>query len=321
MNQRVLFMGTPAFAVPTLRAISDAGWPIVGVVCQPDKPVGRGQKLTPPPVKELALARGLPVYQPTRIRNNPEFMAQLRELAPDLILVVAYGKLLPQEVLDLPRYGCLNVHASLLPRYRGAAPIQWAIIRGETVTGVTLMKMDIGMDTGDMLARAELPIAPTDTTATLAPKLAELGARAAVSEIPRWVAGELRAEKQDDAAATMAPMLAKETGTLDWAQPARAIADLIRGVQPWPGAATTLAGQPLKVQGATALAEPTDAEPGTILALTPDGWKVATGDGTLLLREVQAPGKPARPAADVARGWREVAPGVRLGAMVGVAGA
>lgn len=321
MNHRVLFMGTPAFAVPTLRAICDAGWPIVGVVCQPDKPVGRGQKLTPPPVKELALERGLPVHQPAKIRNNPEFMALLRELAPELILVVAYGKLLPQEVLDLPRYGCLNVHASLLPKYRGAAPIQWAIIRGESTTGVTLMKMDIGMDTGDMLAKADIPIAPTDTTATLSPKLAELGARAAVIEIPRWIAGELRPEPQDDAAATLAPMLSKDTGALDWTQPARALADLIRGVQPWPGAATTLAGQPLKVQAATPLDEPTSAAPGTILALTPAGWTVATGQGTLLLREVQAPGKPARPAADVARGWRDVAPGVRLGETASVAGA
>ena len=321
MNQRVLFMGTPAFAVPTLRAVCDAGWPIVGVVCQPDKPVGRGQKLTPPPVKALALERGLSVHQPARIRNNPEFMGLLRELAPDLILVVAYGKLLPKEVLDLPRYGCLNVHASLLPRYRGAAPIQWAIIRGEAVTGVTLMKMDIGMDTGDMLARADLPIDPADTTATLSPRLAELGARLAVAEIPRWIAGELRPQRQDDEAATMAPMLAKETGVIDWSQPARAIADLVRGVQPWPGAATTLAGQPLKIQVAGVLDEPTDAAPGTILALTTEGWKVATGKGTLLLREVQAPGKPARPAADVARGWREVSPGVRLGELAGVAGA
>lgn len=321
MNQRVLFMGTPAFAVPTLRAISDAGWPIVGVVCQPDKPVGRGQKLTPPPVKELALARGLPVHQPARIRNNPEFMALLRELAPDLILVVAYGKLLPQEVLDLPRYGCLNVHASLLPKYRGAAPIQWSIIRGEAVTGVTLMKMDIGMDTGDMLAKAELPIGPADTTATLSPKLAELGAAVAVAQIPRWIAGELAPEKQDDALATMAPMLSKETGALDWGRPARELADLVRGVQPWPGATTSLAGQPLKVLSATAIDEPADAPPGTIVALGADGWRVATGHGTLLLREVQAPGKPSRPAADVARGWREVGPGVRLGETAGVTGA
>lgn len=321
MNHRVLFMGTPAFAVPSLRAISDAGWPIVGVVCQPDKPVGRGQKLAPPPVKELALTRGLPVFQPAKIRNNPEFMAQLRELAPDVILVVAYGKLLPQEVLDLPRFGCLNVHASILPKYRGAAPIQWAIIRGETVTGVTLMKMDIGMDTGDMLAKAELAIEPTDTTASLSPKLAELGAGLAAREIPRWIAGELPPERQDDAAATMAPMLTKETGTLDWSQPAQALSDLIRGVQPWPGAATTLAGQPLKVQAATALDASSDAAPGTLLALTQAGWTVATGRGTLLLREVQAPGKPARPAADVARGWRDLVPGVRLGEMAGVAGA
>jgi methionyl-tRNA formyltransferase len=321
MNPRVLFMGTPAFAVPSLRAAVDAGWPIVGVVCQPDKPAGRGQKLTPPPVKELALARGLPVFQPAKIRNNPEFMATLRELAPDLILVVAYGKLLPQEVLDLPRFGCLNVHASLLPKYRGAAPIQWSIIRGEAVTGVTLMKMDIGMDTGDMLATAELPIAPDDTAGTLSPKLAELGAALAAREIPRYVAGELRAVPQDHAAATMAPMLSKETGTIDWTRPAAEIASLVRGVQPWPGATTTLAGQPLKIQTARAIAAPAEGAPGTILVLGPDGWTVATGAGAVLLVDVQAPGKPSRPAADVARGWRDVAPGVRLGEPAGVAGA
>jgi methionyl-tRNA formyltransferase len=316
----VLFMGTPAFAVPTLQAMIDAGWPIAGVVCQPDKPAGRGQKLTPPPVKELALAHGLPVFQPERVRKNPEFIEQLRALDLALIVVVAYGKILPQELLDLPRHGCLNVHGSLLPKYRGAAPIQWAIIRGETVTGVTLMRMDAGMDTGDMLATAELPIAPDDTTATLFPKLAELGARLAVEKIPSWLEGKLPAVPQDHDRHTMAPMLAKETGRLDWTRPAKELSDLIRGVTPWPGATTELLGQALKINAARW--EPGEAgnAPGTLLALDADGWRVATGDGVLVLTAVQTPGKPARAAADVARGWRELAPGVRLGESVGAAG-
>ncbi|MDB5096249.1 MAG: methionyl-tRNA formyltransferase [Cyanobacteria bacterium RYN_339] len=315
----VLFMGTPAFAVPTLQAMLDAGWPIAGVVCQPDKPAGRGQKLTPPPVKELALAKGLPVFQPDRVRKNPEFIEQLRALDLALIVVVAYGKILPQELLDLPRHGCLNLHGSLLPKYRGAAPIQWAIIRGETVTGVTLMRMDVGMDTGDMLATAELPIGPDDTTATLFPKLAEVGAKLAIERIPDWVAGTLPPIPQAHDQHTMAPMLAKDTGRLDWTRPAKELGDLIRGVTPWPGATTELLGQPLKIAAARPEAGG-GASPGTLLGLDADGWRVATGDGVLLLTMVQTPGKPARAAADVARGWRELAAGVRLGESVGAAG-
>lgn len=314
MSFSVLFMGTPAFAVPSLLAAIDAGWPIVGVVCQPDKPAGRGQKLQHPPVKELALAHGLPVYQPAKVRNNPEFMETLRELNPELILVVAYGKLLPQEVLNLPKFGCLNVHASLLPKYRGAAPIQWSVIRGEAVTGVTLMKMDIGMDTGDMLATAELAIAPSDTAGTLSPKLAQVGANLAAREIPRWVAGELPPIVQDHANATMAPMLAKSTGLLDWTRPAKELHDLVRGLHPWPGAQTTLLGDVLKIHETDVRStDSVAAAPGTLLALTPDGWLVQAGDGVLVLKTVQVPGKPARPAADVANGWRALTNGALLG--------
>lgn len=314
MNQPILYMGTPAFAVPTLEALIEAGWPILGVVCQPDRPAGRGQQLQPPPVKQLALAHGLSVYQPEKLRRNEAFLAEMRALAPALIVVVAYGNLLPPEFLDLPRHGCLNVHASLLPKYRGAAPIQWALIRGETTTGVTLMKMDVGMDTGPMLAEARLAIAPDDTAASLAPKLANLGAQLAVEQIPRWVAGELEAVPQDDALATLAPKLTKETGVLDWTRPARALHDLVRGVTPWPGATTTLLGAPLKVLK-TAVVDAAGGAPGELRALLPEGWLVATGEGALLLEQVQLPGKPARAAGELTHGLRGLEPGVRLGAL------
>lgn len=322
MDQSVLYMGTPSFAVPTLQAMIDAGWNIAGVVCQPDKPAGRGQKLTAPPVKELALAHGLSVFQPERIKKNPEFLAFLQALAPELIVVVAYGKLLPVEILEIPKYGCLNVHASLLPKYRGAAPIQWAIIRGETKTGVTLMKMDEGMDTGDMIAKAELDILSEDTSVTLSPKLAALGASLAVEAIPAWVAGTLSPSPQDHTQSSMAPMLSKETGRLAWDRSARELHDLLRGVQPWPGAHTTLLGRDLKVVATEVVddAGAPSAEPGTLLALTPEGWLVATGAGRLLLKQVQVPGKPPQSAADVARGWRDLTVGVRLGQHVEAAG-
>jgi methionyl-tRNA formyltransferase len=320
MDQPIVYMGTPSFAVPTLQAFITAGWPIRGVVCQPDRPAGRGQKLTPPPVKELAVAHGLPVFQPEKVKNNPEFLDTLRELNPALIVVVAYGKILPLEILTLPTYGCVNVHASLLPKYRGAAPIQWSIIEGDAVTGVTLMQMDIGMDTGAMLAKAELPILPEDTAVTLAPKLSNLGAELALDQIPRYLAGQIQPQAQDDTLATMAPMLSKETGRLDWRRPARALHNLVRGVQPWPGATTTLLGETLKVIATEVIDGPAEGQPGELMAITPQGWRVATGEGQLLLTQVQSPNKPPRPAADVARGMRDLAVGVTLGEMAGTTG-
>lgn len=313
MDQPIVYMGTPSFAVPTLQALIQAGWPIAAVVCQPDRPAGRGQKLTPPPVKELALQHGLPVYQPEKVKNNPEFLQTLKALNPALIVVVAYGKILPAEILDLPRHGCVNVHASLLPKYRGAAPIQWSIINGDAVTGVTLMQMDIGMDTGAMIAKGELPILPEDTSVTLSPKLANLGAELALEQIPRYLAGELKPQPQDESQATYAPMLTKETGRLDWTRSARELHNLTRGVQPWPGATTSLLGQPLKVVETQVIDGPPGGAPGELVALTPQGWEVATREGRLLLTQVQPPNKPPRPAADVARGWRDLAVGVMLG--------
>ncbi|MEB3222181.1 MAG: methionyl-tRNA formyltransferase [Candidatus Sericytochromatia bacterium] len=309
MPPRVLFMGTPAFAVPTLEALHAAGWQVVGAVCQPDKPVGRGQALTPPPVKVAAERLGIPVLQPARLRGNDEALAAIRVLEPDVAVVIAYGKLLPAAWLTLPPHGCLNLHGSLLPRYRGAAPIQWALIRGEVETGVTLMQMDEGMDTGAMLARVTCPIAPQDDAASLAEKLSKASAALLIAELPRWLSGELVPEAQDDRLATMAPLLGKDTGAIDWTRSAAAIVDLARGVQPWPGATASLLGQPLKLRTLKARPAPHVAPPGTILALAPDGWLVAAAEGAVLVGEVQLPGKPMRPAADVARGWRELAPG------------
>lgn len=303
-------MGTPAYAVPTLEALHAEGWPVVGVVCQPDKPVGRGQTLTPPPVKVVAERLGLPVLQPARLRGNDEAREQVAALRPDLAIVIAYGKILPPDWLALPPLGCLNLHGSLLPAYRGAAPIQWALIRGERRTGVTLMQMDEGMDTGAMLSRIACDIGPEDDAAALFERLSHLSARVLLDALPRWLAGELRAEAQEDSLATMAPMLRKDTGALDWRRPARELSDLVRGVQPWPGATAILQGQTLKVRGVEAQDEPVAATPGTILALDPSGWRVATGRGTVRIREVQLPGKPMRLAAEVARGWREVQPGL-----------
>lgn len=308
---RVFFMGTPEFAVAPLRALIEAGWEIVGVACQPDRPAGRGQKLQAPPVKALALEHGLPVHQPESLRKDEAFYEEFKALAPDVCVVVAYGQILPKRYLEVPKLGCLNLHASILPKYRGAAPIQWALINGEAETGVTLMQMDVGMDTGATIATVKTPISPEDTAATLAARLSGLGAKLAVEAIPAYAAGELKAVAQDHDEATMAPKLEKETGRLDWTLPAARLDALIRGVTPWPGAHTTLFGEPLKVLEARV--EAGAGEPGTLLEATGAGWLVATGAGALRLGRVQMPGKPARPAGELVNGLRELKPGVRFG--------
>lgn len=312
MPIRILFMGTPQFAVPTLTRLHNSGYDIVGVVCQPDKPAGRGQKLAVPPVKQTATALEIPVWQPVRLRDNPDFLAEIQALKPDLGVIIAYGKLLPQSVLDVPVHGCLNLHASLLPKYRGAAPIEWSLIHGETETGITLMKMDAGLDTGDMLARATCPITPDDNAASLAEKLSHLSAQLAVAEIPNWLNGAIKPEKQDERQATLAPLLNKGIGQVDWAQPARVIENLVRGVCIRPGAHTALKGSPVKLRLVRALDTVCSEPPGTITRLTQDGWEVATGENTLLVKEVQLPGKPFQSASDVARGWRDLKPGDRF---------
>ncbi len=309
----IVYMGTPDFAVPTLKALLEAGYPIPAVFTQPDRPVGRGQKLAMPPVKALALEHGIPVMQPERLRGNAEMIAQLRDLAPDLIVVVAFGQILPREVLDIPRHGAINVHASLLPRYRGAAPIQWALLNGDSETGVDTMLMEEGLDTGPILLETRVPIPEDETSESLTRRLSEAGARLLLETIPRWVEGDITPRPQADGS-VYAPMIKKEMGILDWQKDARSLHNQIRALQPWPGTSTLLDGQMLKIGNAHVTSESAQgAEPGTVLALTPEGWHVATGEGVLLVTSVQVPGKKPQPAAEVARGWRSMRVGSRLG--------
>jgi methionyl-tRNA formyltransferase len=305
---RIVFMGSPEFAVPTLRALLDAE-DVVAVVCQPDKPAGRGQKVVAPAVKPVAEAAGVPVLQPARARD-PEFQERLRALAPDVAVVVAYGKILPQAVLDIPRHGCLNVHASLLPKYRGAAPVQWAILRGEAETGITIMKLDAGMDTGPMLLWRKMAIREDDTAGTLATRLAGAGAELMLVTLERLKAGALVETPQDGAHATLAPMIAKEMGNIDWTQPAATVRNLVRGVDPWPGAQTYLDGEPLKVWGARVV--PGSGTPGEVLAADRAGVVVACGEGAVSLAELQVAGRKRLPAAAFLAG-RPIVQGTRLG--------
>ena len=270
---RVIFMGTPDFAVPCLARLVEIS-DVVAVVTQPDKPKGRGQKLLPPPVKVFAQEHGIAVYQPVRVKAT-DFVDVLRGLAPDLIVVVAFGQILSKEILSLPPLGCINVHASLLPRYRGAAPMQWAIVRGEKETGVTTMFMDEGLDTGDMLVRETLPITQAMTAAELHDAMMKLGADVLEKTLFSLSEGTLKRTPQDDALSTYAPLLDKEVGRIDWKKPAQEIHDLVRGLNSWPGAYTMLAGQKFKIWR-TRLAEGT-AEPGEIVSVTKQGLLVGTG--------------------------------------------
>ena len=307
---RVVFMGSPEFAVPCLEALL-ATEEVLAVVTQPDKPAGRGLGLQPPAVKLRAVAAGVPVMQPASVRKPP-FLDELKALAPDLVVVVAYGKILPAEVLAVPRLGCLNVHGSLLPKYRGAAPIQWAIIRGETETGVTLMQMDVGMDTGAMLHKRALPIDPEVTAGELHARLAPEGALALLEGLARLKAGTLTAEPQDDALATMAPMLTKETGRVDFTVGARAVRDLVRGCDPWPTATTTVGEshevlklfRPKIVSGA--------GEAGVVLDADRDGLIVGCGADAVAFGELQLPGKKRMPAQALLAG-HPMPRGTRLG--------
>lgn len=297
---RIVFFGTPEFAVPSLRALLAGTEPVVGVVCQPDKPAGRGQHLALPPVKAEALAAGLPVFQPERVRSG-DFLPALRELQPDLIVVVAYGKILPQAVLELPAHGCINVHASLLPRYRGAAPIQWAILRGETVTGITIMRIEERLDAGDILLQRSTSIGADETYGELQTRLAELGALALVDAVERLRLGTLDPRPQDEAAVTLAPLLRKADGRLDWVQPAEQLARVVRAFNPWPSAHTLAAGRLLKIHRAHALPDAIGGPPGRVAGLD-DGLRVATGLGTLVLDEVQLEGRKRLPACEFSRG-------------------
>ncbi len=297
MKFRAVFFGTPAFAVPCLDALVEVA-EVVGVVCQPDKPKGRGLTLTPPPVKVRAAELGIPVTQPTKLRTG-EFAEWLRQQNVDVALVVAYGRILPADVLAAPRLGCVNVHASLLPKYRGAAPITWAVVHGEKVTGVTLMQMDVGMDTGAMLEQFTMEVLPNESAGEVGDRLSVVGARAVREGLPKYVAGGYTPEVQDESKATpLAPMLKKEDGRIAWEKTAQEVHDHVRGMSPWPGATTTLAGKLIKVQS-TRIVDfaKKDTPAGTVLLADKTRVIVAAGEGAVELVTIQLEGKKPMAAA------------------------
>ena len=295
---RIVFMGTPDFAVPSLQALIDAGHDVCAVYTQPDKPQGRKQILTAPPVKTLALEHDIPVFQPNTLKNEDE-QARLRELAPEVIIVVAYGKLLPKAVLDIPPHGCINVHGSLLPRWRGAAPIQWAVIAGDEMAGVTTMQMAEGLDTGDMLLTYETKVGEKETAGELFDRLAQSGAELLTQTLVKL--DEITPRPQDDAQSCYAHMLDKQMAVIDWSKSAHEIDCLIRGLNPWPIALTTLSGERLKVFAAEKAAG--NGEPGTVLEADPKkGLTVACGEGALKLIEIQLVGGKRMKVNDFLRG-------------------
>jgi methionyl-tRNA formyltransferase len=304
LSAKIIFMGTPDFAVPSLKALIKNQYEVVAVVTQPDRPSGRGKRLTPPPVKVVAEAAGLKVMQPERLRNEA-VVTELAALQPDLIMVAAFGQILRQNVLDLPSYGCLNVHASLLPRWRGASPVTAAIRAGDTETGITLMKMDIGLDTGPILAQRAIPIQPHHTGGTLTAELAELGASLLIETLPDWLAGRIQARPQDDALATLAPRLKKEEGEIDWSRPAVEIERQIRAFSPWPGTFTCHGSDQIKLLAAEVarLEPPAPAyqKPGTLFKLQREVY-VTTGQGVIRLTSVQPAGRKAMPAEAMLNG-------------------
>ncbi len=298
---RVVFMGTPDFSVPTLEKIIEAGHEVIGVVTQPDKAKGRGKKVLFPPVKETALAHDLPVYQPRRARD-PEFIEEMKTLNPDVMVVVAFGQILPKAILDIPKYGCINVHASLLPKYRGAAPIQWAVIRGEKVSGVTTMQMDVGLDTGDMLLKKEVLLDEEETGGSLHDKLSTLGGDLLIETLKKIEAGDIHPEKQDDSqAGEYARMLDKNLGRIDFSMPAVEIERLIRGLNPWPSAFTSYNGKTMKLWKAKA-DNCGQGVPGQVIHVDKNSFTVQTGQGTLQILELQMEGKKRMDAGAFLRG-------------------
>lgn len=297
---RIVFAGTPEFAASVLSAILKTEHQVVAAYTQPDRPAGRGRKLTASPVKQLALSHDIPVYQPANFKLEADVQA-LDALQVDLMVVVAYGLLLPKSVLDTPKQGCINVHASLLPRWRGAAPIQRSIAAGDADTGVTIMQMDIGLDTGAMLRKVATPITHEDTGGTLHDRLAELGASACVDSLNDFARGEVTAEQQDDSLANYAHKLSKDEAKIDWHQPAEVIARAIRAFNPWPVAHTTLNGDPLRIWFAQAISAeaPADSAPGSVLKADKQGIEVATGKGVLHISQLQLAGGKSLPAADI----------------------
>lgn len=315
----IVFMGTPDFAVPTLRRLLDEGYHIAAVVTQPDRPKGRKKVLTPPPVKEEALRHGLPVLQPEKIKDEAA-LEQLEQLAPDLIITAAYGQILPERLLNMPKHGCINVHASLLPKYRGAAPIHYAVMNGEKETGVTLMYMEKGLDTGDMISKVKVPIEETDNTGTLFEKLSQKGAELVIQTLPDLLAGKIQAIPQNDDEATYAPMLTRDDERIDWSRTSRQIFNQVRGLNPWPGAFTTWEGKVLKIWECEVHDEagaPSDQafKPGEVIGLTAAELTVKTGDGAVKLKRVQPAGKRAMDIKEFIPGSR-MAIGMMLGEQV-----
>lgn len=310
---KIVFMGTPDFAVGALEALIQAGHEIVCVVTQPDKRKGRGKEVQFPPVKECAAAHHIPVFQPVKIKT-PEAVETLKGYEADIYVVAAFGQILSQEILDMPKYGCVNIHASLLPKYRGAAPIQWAIINGETQTGVTIMQMNAGLDTGDMLCQTVVPIAKKETGESLHDKLSEAGAKLIVEALSQIEQGSLKPRKQDDAQSTYAGMLQKSLGRIDWTKDAAAIERLIRGLNSWPSAYTSFRGKTLKIWEAEVIGENQSAKasPGTVIDVSKEAIVVQTGKDALCLQQVQLEGKKRMAVKDFLLGYR-VEPGERLG--------
>ncbi len=288
-NLRIIFMGTPEFAVPTLQALIDHGENVVAVVTQPDRPKGRGRKLTPPPVKILAEKAGIPVLQPTKVRTQ-DFQDLLRSFSPDIFLVTAYGRILTEDVLNVPPLGCINVHGSLLPKYRGAAPIQWAILKGEQEAGITIMQMDEGMDTGDMLLTDKTNITDIDTSATLANKLSKLGGNLLIKALDKLKNNNLPPIKQDDSQATLAPLLKKEDGIIDWHKSASEISCQIRGLDPWPLATSSLSGKRVRLFSPEVISETSNKTPGTVIQANKNGLLISTGKNMILIKDIQKDG-------------------------------
>lgn len=299
---RVIFMGTPDFAVGTLEAVAKAGHEVVLAVTQPDKPKGRGNTMQFPPVKEKALEYGIEVYQPKRVRE-PECVAYLKQYEPDIIIVVAFGQILSTEILEMPKYGCVNVHASLLPKYRGAAPIQWAVINGEKISGVTTMRMNEGIDTGDIIEQAELALAPDETGGSLFDRLAEVGAELCLHTLTEIEAGRAVYTKQEEAEATHVGMIKKQFGKIDWTKSAEEIERLIRGLNPWPSAYTSLNGKTLKIWKASVQPGGEPADAGKIVLVSKKEIGVQTGRDILILQELQLEGKKRMSADAFLRGF------------------
>jgi methionyl-tRNA formyltransferase len=302
---RILFIGTSQFAVPTLKALlASEHHQVIGVVTQPDRPSGRGRQLRYAPIKQVALEAGLPIYQPEKVRSE-DFVELVREMSPDVIVVAAFGQIIPKSILDVPKYGNVNVHASLLPKYRGAAPVHHALFNGETRTGVTTMLMDPGLDTGPVLLQRDVNIDPEDDEGILEARLAEIGAELLLETLEGLEHGTIVPRPQDDFLATLAPSVKKEDCELDWGQSARALVNRVRGCTPRPGAYASLGGVTLKIWACCVAEPPTDVGvPGDVLAVTPEGIVVRAGEGALLLTEVQPENKRRMPAADFARGYR-----------------